>query len=69
MCLKSAPYKKIVIACESILTWYKGYHDQTGGSPRKKAFHCISVGLSPAIAPNVGNFNTQFICVWGLRSC
>lgn len=46
-----------------ILTWYRGYRDQPGGASRKRPFHCTSVGLKPAITPNVGNSGTQFICV------
>lgn len=47
----------------SILTWYREHRDQDGGFPRKRLFHCTSVGLAPAITPNVGNSGTQFICV------
>jgi len=49
--------------CIIILTWYRRYRDQQGGSPRTRPFHCTSVGLTPAIAPNVGNSGTQFISV------
>lgn len=35
----------------------------SGGAPRTRPFHCTSVGLNPAITPNVGNSGTQFICV------
>ena len=38
-----------------ILTWRRGYRDPEGGSPRVRPFHCTAVGLTPAIAPNVGN--------------
>ena len=37
--------------------------NKKGGSPRKRPFHCTSVGLTPAITPNVGNSGTQFISV------
>ena len=37
----------------SILTWHGRYHDHQGGSPRSRPFHCTSVGLTPAIIPNV----------------
>ena len=47
----------------SILTWYRSYRDHAGGAPRKRLSHCTSVGLTPAITPNVGNSGTQFICV------
>ena len=30
-------------------------HDQQGGSPRARPFHCTAVGLTSAISPNVGN--------------
>ncbi|WAR23445.1 hypothetical protein MAR_037114 [Mya arenaria] len=32
----------------------RGYRDHEGGSPRKRPSHCTSVGLTPAIATNVG---------------
>ena len=41
-----------------ILTWYRGYRDQQGGSPRKRLSHCTSVELTPAITPNVGYSGT-----------
>ena len=50
-------------ASKIILTWYRRYRDHEGGSPRKRPFHCTSVGLTPAITPNVGNSGTQFISV------
>ena len=31
--------------------------DHEGGSSRVRPFHCTSVGLTPAITPNVGNSN------------
>ena len=31
--------------------------DHQGGSSRVRPFHCTSVGLTPAITPNVGNSN------------
>ena len=39
---------------EHILTWHGGIGDQQGRSPRARPFHCTSVGLTPAITPNVG---------------
>jgi hypothetical protein len=45
----------IVAASKSILTWRRGYHDHQGGSLRVRPFHCTSVGLTPAIIPNVDN--------------
>ncbi|KAG8333299.1 hypothetical protein J6590_000426 [Homalodisca vitripennis] len=36
----------------SVLKW--GYRDHEGGSPRMRPFHCTTVGLTPANAPNVG---------------
>ena len=55
-------HKLAALRC-SILTWYRADRDPPGGLPRKRPFHCTSVGLMPAIAPNVGNSGTQFICV------
>ena len=46
---------------ELILTWLRGYRDHEGGSPRARPFHCTSVGLTPAITPNVGNSGVQFL--------
>ena len=37
--------------------------DQLGGSPRARPFHCTSIGLTLAIAPNVGDSTVQFMCV------
>ncbi|WAR22570.1 hypothetical protein MAR_016544 [Mya arenaria] len=36
-----------------------GYRDHEGGSPRKRPSHCTSVGLTPAIATNVGYSASQ----------
>ena len=47
----------------SILTWYREHRDQKGGLHRSRPFHCTSVWLKPAIAPNVSNSGTQFFCV------
>ncbi|KAG8333297.1 hypothetical protein J6590_000424 [Homalodisca vitripennis] len=44
----------IVWASTFILTWRRGYRDHEGGSPRMRPFHCTTVGLTPANAPNVG---------------
>ena len=38
-----------------ILTWHRGICDQSGRSPKKRPYHCTSVWLTLAIAPNVGN--------------
>ena len=38
----------------SNITSRRGYRDPEGGSPRVRPFHCTTVGLTPAIAPNVG---------------
>ena len=46
---------------EFILTWLRGYRDHEGGSPRARPFHCTSVGLTPAIIPNVDNSGVQFL--------
>ena len=56
-------YKKCINLSEIILTWYRRYRDHQGGSPRKRLFHCTSVELTPANAPNVGISGTQFISV------
>ena len=42
-------------ATEIILTWHGRNHDQKGGSPRVRPFHCTSVRLTPAITPNAGD--------------
>ena len=47
----------------SILTWHRGYRDPLGGSPIVRPFHCTSVGLTDAIAPNVGDSGAQFLLV------
>ena len=38
-----------------ILTWHGRYHDQLGGPPRARPFHCTPVWLTPAITPNAGD--------------
>ena len=38
-------------------------HDQEGGSPRARPFHCTSVGLTPAIISNVDNSTASFLLV------
>ena len=38
-------------------------HDQEGGSPRVRPFHCTSVGLTPAIISNVDNSTASFLLV------
>ena len=48
---------------EIILTWTREYRDQLGGFPRMRPFHCTSVGLTPAITPNVGDSGSLFISV------
>ena len=48
---------------ESILTWYRGYRDHEGGSPRARPFHCTTIGLTRAITPNVGDSSTLFLVV------
>jgi len=42
-------------AQSGILTWHRGYRDPVGGAPRVRPFHCTQVGLTLAIAPNVGD--------------
>ena len=42
--------------------------DHEGSSPRARPFHCTSVGLTPAITPNVGNSSASFLLVGDLRS-
>ena len=37
--------------------------DQQGRSPRARPFHCTSVGLTPAITPNVGDSGAAFMVV------
>ena len=61
--LKTSLHKTVPFVLQIILTWYRGYRDQQGGSSRRRPFHCTSVGLTPAITPNVGNSGTQFISV------
>ena len=56
--VKAAQYKVRSERSLSILTWYRGYRDHEGGSPRKRPSHCTSVGLTPAIATNVGYSGT-----------
>jgi len=59
----SWPYIWSRNATQIILTWYREHRDQLGGFSRKRLSHCTSVGLAPAITPNVGNSGTQFISV------
>ena len=49
------------VRAELILTWLRGHRDHEGGSPRARPFHCTSVGLTPAIIPNVDNSGVQFL--------
>ena len=44
-------------------TWYGRHHDPPGGPPRARPNHCTPVGLTPAIAPNVGDSSTKFFSV------
>ena len=53
--------------CQAYLPGRGVNRDQQGGSPRARPFHCTSVGLTLAIAPNVDDWTVQFMCV-GLRS-
>ena len=62
VCFHTNIYKLAALS-SIILTWYRADRDPPGGLPRKRPFHCTSVGLKPAITPNVGNSGTQFICV------
>ena len=39
----------------SYLPGWEVNRDHEGGSSRARPFHCTSVGLTPAISPNVGN--------------
>ena len=41
--------------CNSYLPGWEVNRDHEGGSSRARPFHCTSVGLTPAISPNVGN--------------
>ena len=54
-------YKRKFRRRNFILTWLRGYRDHEGGSPRARPFHCTSVGLTPAIIPNVDNSGVQFL--------
>ena len=51
----------IIFRVSGILTWYRRYPDQRGGSPRARLRHCTSAWLTLAIAPNVGDSGTQFM--------
>ena len=53
----------VVKVQQLILTWYRGYLDQQGGSPRSRPFHCTPVGLNPAIIPNADYSGTLFFSV------
>lgn len=55
VCLFKFKTARSVGTLEGILTWRRGSCDQDGSSPRARPFHCTSVGLTPAIPPNVGN--------------
>ena len=44
-----------------ILTWHRGDRDRLGGSPRMRPLHCTTVGLTPAIIPNVNDSGAQFL--------
>lgn len=46
-----------------IFTWCRITGDQRDRSPRVRAFHCTPVGLTFAIAPNVGNVVMLFLSV------
>ena len=49
--------------CQAYLPGRGVNRDQLGGSPRARPFHCTTVGLTLAIAPNVGDSTVQFMCV------
>ena len=38
-------------------------HDQQGGSPKVRPYHCTTAGLTLAINPNVVNSGVQFLVV------
>ena len=67
LCLRTVERRELLTtgtgACQSILTWRRGYRDQQGGSPRVRPFHCTKVGLTPAIIPNADNSGAQFLVV------
>ena len=47
---------KTCVSCEQvILTWRERYFDHVGSPLRMRPSHCTSIGLTPAITPNVGN--------------
>ena len=47
----------------SIHTWLRKNPDPAGGSPRASLYHCTTVWLTLAIAPNVGDSGAQFLLV------
>ena len=54
----------------NFLNWFPAYlpgtgvnSDPEGCSPRARPFHCTPVGLTLAIAPNVGDSGAQFLVV------
>ena len=56
-------YKKVLKNASAYLPGRGVNRDQLGGSPRARPYHCTTVGLTLAIAPNVGDSTVQFMCV------
>ncbi len=46
---------------QQIIIWRRRNSDHEGCSPRAKPFHCTSVGLTPAITPNVGKSTLRLV--------